>query len=89
MNAVIPMTTRLPANVSPAAGYSTVLSVLTRTGPHRNVTSLSAASSDSAAATWFGVRTVCRQRAADNAPTCGMLAPAAIAITASTAKERR
>ena len=89
MNAVIPTATRPPASVSPAAGYSTTLSALTRTGPHRWVTSLSAASSDSAAATWSGVRTECRQRAAENEPTGGTLAPAVIAIRASAASGSR
>ena len=89
MNAVIPTATRPPASVSPAAGYSTALSALTRTGPHRWVTSLSAASSDSAAATWSGVRTACRQRAAESDPTGGTLAPAVIAVSASTARGSR
>ena len=89
MNAVIPTATRPPAAVSPAAGYSTALSVLTMIGPHRWVTSLSAASSDSAAATWSGVRTACRHRAAENDPTCGTLAPAAPASTASATRGRR
>ena len=72
-----PATTKAAASIVPAAGYPLAPRMLTRTGPARYAVSLTTDSSANAAgnAAARSSRSSAAQRAADSAPSWGMLAP--------------